>query len=1053
MKHGKCKRLCSFLLLVLLVVQLASMGMNPSATYAQTQSASAVSQSPDPTGQKIRIDAQDTSTQATLRQQGATMLVDYDSFQLWQLPNEQDEQMDLAALAPQAQIQDDIDTIYLRGTSITPTREAVQVAASLQQVRQQEPQLWMVQFIGPVKDAWLDEVQQTGCELVAYMPNHAYIVWGDGEALERLEELQTSTTFVQWSGAYHPAYRLEPSLQASTQPQSNADGMLDVTVQFYATEQVEDALARLKALGGTLYQPPMPVLNLVNISLQLPADQLETIATWPAVYNIEPWHAPELLDEAQGQIVAGNINESGDNVVPSGPGYLDWLTDKGFPTAPESYPVVDIVDSGLDNGQDDAIQHPDFYQYGDTANPDRVFAINDCTGGGKGNDVDGHGTINAGIVGGYNDQISFPYEDARGYQLGLGISPYGRVAATKVFNNSGYFDSSACDDTMEGIVDTSFNAGAAITSNSWGRSYSGYGADAQAYDALTRDALATTDGNQQMLHIFSAGNNGPNAGSIGSPATAKNVLAVGATENVRDDGVEDGCSATESDNANDIAGFSSRGPTADGRNKPDIVAPGVHIQGPASQDPYFDGESVCGGVDSPYYPDDQRLYTWSSGTSHSAPALAGAASLIYEYYGRVLKPGETPTPAMVKALLLNSTRYLKGHDSDENLPSNAQGWGGVNLGNVFADTPRRLVDQEIVFESTGQEHLIEGTVFDTSAPLRVSLVWTDAPGSTTGKARVNDLDLEVIAGSWTYRGNVFDGAFSTPGGLFDVDNNIEQVFVPAGTGDSFTVRVIASDIAGDGVPGNNDLTDQDFALVIANDIAGTMAGGNVQGTITDAATGEPLTHAQIQAQPATAESSPIKTISRADGSFSLMLNQGDWTFEVSAYGYESRTIQNVQVGEEPSPLEVTLDATARRNIEGYITDKRDGIPLYARIEVQAKGYQTTAFTDPTDGSYTLSLDPDEAHTFTVKGISPCSSEVACEASATPYGTVERAITPNREGTRHNFALEVNTQLCNAPGYTIPSIYFEDFEADNGGYKTTWCFSLGRGTPPREQYHA
>ncbi len=45
-----------------------------------------------------------------------------------------------------------------------------------------------------------------------------------------------------------------------------------------------------------------------------------------------------------------------------------------------------------------------------------------------------------------------------------------------------------------------------------------------------------------MLHVFAAGNDGPGADPIDSPGTAKNVLTVGATENVRDNGVFDGCS-------------------------------------------------------------------------------------------------------------------------------------------------------------------------------------------------------------------------------------------------------------------------------------------------------------------------------------------------------------------------------------------------------------------------------------------------------------------------------------------------------------------------------
>ena len=109
---------------------------------------------------------------------------------------------------------------------------------------------------------------------------------------------------------------------------------------------------------------------------------------------------------------------------------------------------------------------------------------------------------------------------------------------------------------------------------------------------------------------------------------------------------------------------------------------------------------------SNYYPSGQTLYTWSSGTSHSTPAIAGTASLVWNYYGRVLKPGATPSPAMLKALLLNSTRYLQGLSTGDTLPSNNQGWGDANLGTLFDGTPRVIVDQSQVFTATGQQQTL-----------------------------------------------------------------------------------------------------------------------------------------------------------------------------------------------------------------------------------------------------------------------------------------------------------------------------------------------------------
>src|SRR5439155_311641 len=137
-------------------------------------------------------------------------------------------------------------------------------------------------------------------------------------------------------------------------------------------------------------------------------------------------------------------------------------------------------------------------------------------------------------------------------------------------------------------------------------------------------------------------------------------------------------------------------------------------------------------------------------------------------------------PAMLKALLLNSPRYLNGSGAGGNLPSNDQGWGDVNLGMLFDRTPRQIVDQSTTFHASGEDSRSIGTIADPSKPFRVSLVWTDAPGSTTGNAYVNDLDLEVTIGGTIYKGNVFDGATSAADGSFDSRNNVENVFLPAG---------------------------------------------------------------------------------------------------------------------------------------------------------------------------------------------------------------------------------------------------------------------------------
>src|SRR5205085_8778294 len=103
-------------------------------------------------------------------------------------------------------------------------------------------------------------------------------------------------------------------------------------------------------------------------------------------------------------------------------------------------------------------------------------------------------------------------------------------------------------------------------------------------------------GLQQLIVVFAAGNSGSGANTVSSPGTAKNIISVAAGENVR--GGSDGCGvpATGADSANDIIGFSSRGPVnaagGDGRVKPDLTAPGTHVEGGIPQSNY-DGSSVC----------------------------------------------------------------------------------------------------------------------------------------------------------------------------------------------------------------------------------------------------------------------------------------------------------------------------------------------------------------------------------------------------------------------------------------------------------------------------
>ncbi len=105
---------------------------------------------------------------------------------------------------------------------------------------------------------------------------------------------------------------------------------------------------------------------------------------------------------------------------------------------------------------------------------------------------------------------------------------------------------------------------------------------------------------------------------------------------------------------------------------------------------------------------------------------------------------------------------------------------------------------------------------DTSKPLKITLAWTDAPGAVgANPALVNNLNLTVVNGANTYRGNVFSAGWSATGGAADAKNNLENVYIQNPSG-SASITIDAVNIAGDAVLGNADPTDQSFALICQN---------------------------------------------------------------------------------------------------------------------------------------------------------------------------------------------------------------------------------------------
>lgn len=265
--------------------------------------------------------------------------------------------------------------------------------------------------------------------------------------------------------------------------------------------------------------------------------------------------------------------------------------------------TIAVVDTGIDP------DHPDL--------TGRVAEMVDFTGEGA-RDNNGHGTHCAGIAAGSGEASDGTYR---------GVAPGATLLGAKVLRGSG---TGRMSDVMAG-VEWAVDEGADVISLSLGSPGPCDGTDALS---VTCDAAVDLG----VVICAAAGNDGP-SGRVGSPGCARNVITIGA-----------------SDDDDRVASFSSRGPTGDGRIKPDVVFPGVNIVAARA-----DGT----GMGRPR--DD--TYTEASGTSMATPHAAGAAALL-------LEAEPSLAPAQIK-------EYFTGAAIDLELEPNTQGAGRVDVYNAY----------------------------------------------------------------------------------------------------------------------------------------------------------------------------------------------------------------------------------------------------------------------------------------------------------------------------------------------------------------------------------
>jgi subtilisin-like proprotein convertase family protein len=710
----------------------------------------------------------------------------------------------------------------------------------------EEPGSFLVQSWGPVTPAFRERLGRAGANIVAYIPNNAYLVRVSAAGARLLENAAQVRAVVP----YEPYFKLDLNLLEAAVKKEDLppDSFLQVTLFPGEREAAWEAITRMGVeVVGEERSPFGPQLVVRPGMNSLPA-----LARLAEVQGIEPVYPRQVLSDRQRVIMGVATNST------ATANYLD-LTGKDV--------FVNVNDSGVDE------EHPDL--------AGRVFSVDQRYL----SDWVGHGTHVLGTILGSGQQSSSVTALIPGSEEEAdfkGMAPEASAFVLPIWYwppVSSPLTDTYLQETAALTNLTVFNrTNTLISNNSWG--YVGahhYNSSSARFDAAVRDALPGRTESQPIAYVFAAGNDGEGddegmsgfANSISAPGNAKNVITVGALETFRNltnfflVDEEDGTVSTNrpflglTDTDIEVASFSSRGNVGIGlegefgRFKPDVVAPGAFTIGARSRDWQLEWEM---DTNSPLYEIMRELneplgphYRYSSGTSMAAPAVTGVLALMQEFFEQRLSESlrRTNSPAMMKALLINGARATGPlYDFQVESPINFQGWGLVNLTNTLpallenpdeATWPLRMFDQSATNALATGESLswtVELSEEAARFPLRVTLVWTDPPGNpSAGIKLVNDLDLVVsntVTSEVFYGNNIEEGSHFSTGSdpeadaVTDIVNNVENVFIRNPGGSNFVVTVQAKRVNVNAVPDfhrisgrTNDVV-QDFALVISS---------------------------------------------------------------------------------------------------------------------------------------------------------------------------------------------------------------------------------------------